>query len=453
MAKSKNNNFIKIKGARVHNLKNINVDVPRNKFTVITGLSGSGKSSLAFDTIYAEGQRRYVESLSAYARQFVGLMDKPDVDSIEGLSPAISIDQKTAPRNPRSTVGTVTEIYDYMRLLYARIGVPYCPDCGNKIRQYTVDEITGQINKNFLDQETIILAPIVKDKKGEHKNILDGIAKAGFSRLRFDKVIYTLEEIEDMEVNKQKRHTVEIVIDRIKIKKNKEDQARLAEAIEKALDLSNGLITISPTTEQSSLDNTKCPWGKKTAKQEKSDKKTSETTYSKLFACPDCGISLAELEPRNFSFNSPHGACEECSGIGTKLEIDPKLIVNPNLTIAQGGIKSWSHGTSGQTWLMRILGTVAVKNGFDLNTPIKDLSKKQLDIVFYGTGDKNYNVDYDSNHFSGELNTGFEGVIPNLEKKYNRTESDWVRKDIEQYMRVLICPKCEGRRLKKEVLA
>jgi len=436
MAKFKNNNFIKIKGARVHNLKNINVDVPRNKFTVITGLSGSGKSSLAFDTIYAEGQRRYVESLSAYARQFVGLMDKPDVDSIEGLSPAISIDQKTAPRNPRSTVGTVTEIYDYMRLLYARIGVPHCPDCGNKIRPYTVDEIVAQINKNFLDQETIILAPIVKDKKGEHKNILYGIAKAGFSRLRFDKVIYTLEEIEDMEVNKQKRHTVEIVIDCVKIKKNKEDQARLAEAIEKALDLSNGLITVLPTIKKSNKN-----------------KEAKETTYSKLFACPDCGISLCELEPRNFSFNSPHGACEECSGIGTKLEIDPKLIVNPNLTIAQGGIKSWSHGTSGQTWMMRILGTVAVKNGFDLNTPIKNLSKKQLGIVFYGTGDKNYNVDYDSDRFSGELNTGFEGVIPNLERKYNRTESDWVKKDIEQYMRVLICPKCEGKRLKKEVLA
>ena len=453
MANSKNNDFIKIRGARVHNLKNVNVDVPRDKFTVITGLSGSGKSSLAFDTIYAEGQRRYVESLSAYARQFVGLMDKPDVDLIEGLSPAISIDQKTAPRNPRSTVGTVTEIYDYMRLLYARIGVPHCPDCGNKIRQYTVDEIMEQINRNFLDQETIILAPIVKDKKGEHKNILDKIARAGFSRLRFDRVIYTLEEIEDMEVNKQKKHVVEIVIDRVKIKKNKEDQARLAEAIEKALDLSNGLVTILPTIEQfnnstiqqSSLNN-------KTSKQKKSNKKISEITYSKLFACPDCGISLSELEPRNFSFNSPHGACEECSGIGTKLEIDPKLIVNPSLTIAQGGIKSWSHGTTGQTWMMRILGTVAVKNGFDLNTPIKDLSKKQLDVVFYGTGDKNYNVDYDSNRFSGELNTDFEGVIPNLERKYNRTESDWVRKDIEQYMRVLICPKCKGKRLKKEIL-
>ncbi|MEA1963415.1 MAG: excinuclease ABC subunit UvrA [Patescibacteria group bacterium] len=459
MPNSKNNNFIKIKGARVHNLKNINVDIPRNKFTVITGLSGSGKSSLAFDTIYAEGQRRYVESLSAYARQFVGLMDKPDVDLIEGLSPAISIDQKTAPRNPRSTVGTVTEIYDYMRLLYARIGIPHCPDCGNKIRPYTVDEIVEQINKNFLDQETIILAPIVKDKKGEHKNILDGIAKAGFSRLRFDKVIYTLEEIEDMEVNKQKKHTVEIIIDRVKIKKNKEDQARLTEAIEKALDLSNGLITVLPAIQQFNNETIKKS-NKNTKRAPRAfpagrplDKKTNEITYSKLFACPDCGISLAELEPRSFSFNSPHGACEECSGIGTKLEIDPKLIVNPNLTIAQGGIKSWMHGSAGQTWLMRILGTVAVKNGFDLNTPIKDLSKKQLDIVFYGTGDKNYNVDYDSDRFSGELNTGFEGVIPNLEKRYNRTESDWVRKDIEQYMRVLICPKCKGQRLKKEVLA
>jgi len=433
-------NFIKIKGARVHNLKNIDLNIPRDKYVVITGLSGSGKSSLAFDTIYAEGQRRYVESLSAYARQFIGLMDKPDVESIEGLSPAISIDQKTAPHNPRSTVGTVTEIYDYMRLLFARIGVPHCPECGKKIKPYTIDEIINQINKNFENKNIIVLSPLIKDKKGEHKNILTGISKAGFSRVRFDGDIYILEEVEDMEVNKQKKHSVEIVIDRMKVTKNKEDQARLNETVEKALDLANGLVTIT------TIDNTK--EGLSTEALAKAEK-----TYSQLFGCPECEINLGELEPRNFSFNTPHGACEECSGLGTKLEIDPSLIINSNLTIAQGAIKPWSHNApNGQSWLMRILGTVATKNGFDLNTPIKDLNKKQMDIVLYGSGDKNYNVEYESDRFSGELTTEFEGVIPNLERRYKQTDSDYIRKEIEQYMRVLICPSCEGKRLKKEVL-
>lgn len=428
-------NSIKIKGARVHNLKNINLEIPRDKYVVITGLSGSGKSSLAFDTIYAEGQRRYVESLSAYARQFIGTMDKPDVDSIEGLSPAISIDQKTAPHNPRSTVGTVTEIYDYLRLLFARIGIPHCPKCGKKIKSYTVDEITEQIEKEFVDKKVLILAPIVKDKKGEHKNVLINIAKAGYSNVRFDEKIYTLEDIEDMTINKQKKHNLEIVIDRITISKDKENRARLAEDIENALDLGNGLIMISSEDSDEKKEN-------------------SEKIYSQLFGCPDCGISLPELEPRNFSFNSPHGACPDCTGLGTKLEIDSNLILNKNLTIAQGGVKPWSHNTaSGQTWLMRILGTVAVKNGFDLNTPIKDLTKKQLDIVLYGTGDRNYNVEYESDRFSGELTTEFEGVIPNLERRYNQTDSDWVRKEIEQYMRIFTCPTCQGKRLKEEILA
>jgi excinuclease ABC subunit A len=426
--------FIKIKGARVNNLKNIDVDIPRDKMVVITGLSGSGKSSLAFDTIYAEGQRRYVESLSAYARQFIGLMDKPDVDLIEGLSPAISIDQKTASHNPRSTVGTVTEIYDYMRLLFARIGVPHCPQCGEKIKPYSVDEIVSNVASKFQNQEIFILSPIVKDKKGEHKNILEGITKAGFGRLRFDGKIYSLEEVEDMKVDKQKKHSVEIVIDRIKVTKDKEDMARMTEDIEKALDLSNGLITIAP--------------------DDKNSNEKKDITYSKLFACSTCGITLPELEPRNFSFNSPHGACPECSGLGTKLEIDPDLVLNKNLTIAQGAIKPWTHsGGAGQSWLMRILGTVANANGFDLSTPIKDLNKKQLDIVLYGTGGKSYNVDYESDRFSGELTTEFEGVIPNLERRFQQTESDYIRKEIENYMRVLICPTCLGKRLKPEILA
>lgn len=417
----------------MHNLKNIDVEIPRDKLVVITGLSGSGKSSLAFDTIYAEGQRRYVESLSAYARQFVGLMDKPDVDMIEGLSPAISIDQKSASHNPRSTVGTITEIYDYMRLLFARIGVPHCPQCGKKVKQYSVDEIVEQITKTYLNKEIMVLSPIVKDKKGEHKNILDGIYKAGYARLRFDGSIYTLEEVEDMKVDKQKKHTVEILIDRMVITKNKEDLSRLSEAIEKALDLANGLVAVAPSKKES---------------------KENETTYSRLFACPDCGISMPELEPRNFSFNSPHGACPDCSGLGTKLEIDPKLILNQNLTIAQGAIKPWSHSAGGgQTWLLRILGTVAQANGFDLNTTIKNLTKKQLDIVLYGTGGKIYDINYESERFSGEMTTEFEGVIPNLERRYQQTESDYVRKEIEAYMRVLLCPTCEGKRLKPEMLA
>ena len=423
-------NFINIKGARVHNLKNIDVKIPRDKFVVITGLSGSGKSSLAFDTIYAEGQRRYVESLSAYARQFIGLMDKPDVDSIEGLSPAISIDQKTASHNPRSTVGTVTEIYDYLRLLYARIGIPHCPNCGQKVKPYTVDEIVHRILKDYADKDIIILAPIIRDKKGEHKNILINIAKAGYSRVMFDNKMYSLDEAEDMTVDKQKKHTVEIIIDRLSIAGNKTDLARLTESVEKGLDFGSGVIDVTEAE------------GKK------------RNTFSQLFACPTCNISIPELEPRNFSFNSPHGACPDCSGLGTKLEIDPNLILNQNLTIAQGAIKPWSHGTSiGQTWLLRILGTVAEKNGFDLNTAIKDLSKKQLDIVLYGSGDKNYNVEYESDRFSGELTTEFEGVIPNLERRFKQTESDYVRKEIETYMRVLICPTCNGRRLKPEMLA
>ncbi|MFH1427182.1 MAG: excinuclease ABC subunit UvrA [Patescibacteria group bacterium] len=441
MLPKNNHNLIKIRGARVHNLKNVSVDIPRNQFVVITGLSGSGKSSLAFDTLYAEGQRRYVESLSAYARQFIGLMDKPDVDLIEGLSPAISIDQKSTSHNPRSTVGTITEIYDYLRLLFARIGIPHCPECGKKVKQHSIDEIVDKILKDYLNKNLIILAPIVKDKKGEHKNILDRIEKAGFSRVRFDGLIYSLEEVADMKVDKQKKHKVEIVIDQLTAAKNKEDLARLTEAVEKALDLANGLVTIV-------LAN------KKNNSAQKNNLKNGEITYSQLFACPDCGISLPELEPRNFSFNSPHGACPDCAGLGTKLEIDSELILNPNLTIAQGAIKPWSHNTAGgQTWLMRILGTVANKHGFDLNTPIKNLSKEQLEIVLYGTGEKNYEVEYESNRFSGELTTEFEGVITNLERRYKQTESDYIRREIEQYMRVLVCPTCEGKRLKPEMLA
>jgi excinuclease ABC subunit A len=427
MLKIANNKVIKIKGARVHNLKNISLEIPRDQLVVITGLSGSGKSSLAFDTLYAEGQRRYVESLSAYARQFIGLMDKPDVDQIDGLSPAISIDQKSSSHNPRSTVGTVTEIYDYLRLLYARIGVPHCPVCGKKIKKYSVDEIVEQIGKSYNGRPATILAPIVKDKKGEHRNVVEGIAKAGFGRVRFDGQIYQLEELGEIEIDKQKKHSLDIIIDNVNISTDKEDSARLAEAVEKALDLANGLVIVS------------------------SEEK--ENIFSKLFACPDCGISLTELEPRNFSFNSPHGACPACDGLGTKLEIDSEAILNKNLTLAQGAIKPMSHAINGpQTWLLRILGTVGEEYGFDLNTPLKNFSKNHLDVLLYGTGKKDYRLDYESDRFSGELVTNFEGVIPNLERRYKQTDSDYIRKEIGKYMRVLTCPDCGGKRLKPEVL-
>ena len=474
MPKTNNLNSIKLKGVRVHNLKNINVDIPRDKFVVITGLSGSGKSSLAFDTIYAEGQRRYVESLSAYARQFVGLIDKPDVDSIEGLSPAISIDQKSTTRNPRSTVGTITEIYDYLRLLFARVGEPHCPKCGQKIKQHSINEIVKQIISLFINQDIIILAPTVKDKKGEHKNILGNIARAGYSYVRFDNHIYTLDEVENMQVDKQKKHNVDIVINKLKVLKNKEDLAILTENVKKALDLSNGLVTISPAVQKRQQYNNITIKQSALSADNGTDQKqpnniAKEITYSKLFACHKCGINLPELEPRSFSFNSPHGACPGCSGLGTKLEIDAELIINPNLTIAQGAIKPWAHGAiAGQNGLMQILSAAARKHGFDINTPVKDLNKKQLDIVLYGTGDKSYGVEYDylspsqrgpkfgkknSDNFSKELTNKFAGVIPNLEQRFQQTESDYVKKEIEQYMRVLVCPVCKGRRLKPEILA
>ncbi len=421
-------NLLKIRGAKVHNLKNISLDIPRDQLVVITGLSGSGKSSLAFDTIYAEGQRRYVESLSAYARQFIGLMDKPEVDSIEGLSPAISIDQKATSHNPRSTVGTVTEIYDYLRLLYARCGEPHCPDCGQPIKSYSLDELTARLNKDYGGQTIRILAPIIRDKKGEHKSVSISVARAGYNRVRFDGRMMSLEEFEDLDTDKQKKHNLEIVIDTLVVGKGKEESARLAEAVEKSWTLANSLVMVLTEKNKTEL-------------------------LSKDLACPDCGISLPALEPRNFSFNTPHGACPECDGLGTKLEIDPDLILNKKLTIAQGGIRPWSHhNVSGQMWLMRILGSAAADYDFDLNTPLVELTAKQLKFVLYGS-DESYKVNLDSQRFSGEMTTKFEGVIPNLERRLKQTDSDYVRKEIEAYMRVLVCPECHGERLKKESLA
>ncbi len=407
---------IRIQGARVHNLKNIDVDIPRDKLVVITGLSGSGKSSLAFDTIYAEGQRRYVESLSAYARQFVGLIDKPDVDLIEGLSPAISIDQKSTSHNPRSTVGTVTEIYDYLRLLFARIGVPYCPNCDLKVKPYSLDEIIHQIFEQCSKEDIILLAPIIRDKKGEHKSVIGSIKRAGFSRVRFDNTIYTLEEFEDLSVDKQKKHNLEIVVDRVTVSADKEDIARLTEGVERALDLGEGIMYVWQST-------------KETLK-----------IFSRLLACPNCGLTIMEPEPHHFSFNSPHGACPDCSGLGTKLEVDPELVFNEKLTIAQGGIKPWVHNNvNGQMWLSKQLGEAAQDYGFDLNTPLSALNQKQRALIFYGAKAS------DSHEF--------EGIIPNLMRRYEQTESDYVRKEIESFMRVLVCPSCSGKRLKPESLA
>ena len=420
--------MIKVRGARVHNLKNIDIDIPRNKLVVITGLSGSGKSSLAFDTIYAEGQRRYVESLSAYARQFIGLMDKPDVDSIEGLSPAISIDQKSTSANPRSTVGTVTEIYDYLRLLFAKIGMPYCPDCHIPIKPHTQDEIIDKVNANFHNQVVTVLAPIIQDKKGEHKGVISGIIRAGFSRIRLDDQIISLDEFEDKVIDKKIKHRIEIVIDRIKITGDRADSSRLNEAIEKGLELGNGLVTVLDQDDKIHL-------------------------FSKLLACANCGFSLSTLEPRHFSFNSPHGACPECDGLGTKLEIDPELLLNTRLTIAQGAIRPWSHNNlGGQMWRLKVLGTVAERYGFDLNTAIKDLTPKQLDLVLHGT-DQQFNVEWSSDSFQGNRQVSFEGVIVELERRYRETESDYVRREIETYMRTMDCGSCHGQRLKPEFLA
>ena len=433
---------IKIRGAKIHNLKNIDVDIPKNKFTVITGLSGSGKSSLAFDTIYAEGQRRYVESLSTYARNFLQLAEKPDVDSIEGLSPAISIDQKSAPRNPRSTVGTVTEIYDFLRLLFAKVGVPHCPECGKLIERQNSQQILEEVAKMEEGTKILVLAPVVRDRKGQHQKTLDRIKKEGFVRVRIDGEVYSIVDIPEMDENK--KHKIEIVVDRLVVKdfgkKTKKlssgqeidmpnpDRTRLFDSIETALKFGEGLVQI--------------------AKHE-----TGETrTFSEHFACPECGISVPEISPRSFSFNSPHGACSECHGLGTKLEMDPKLVIpNENLTLAEGAIMPWSATTSHLTWYNKILESVAKNKGFSMNTPVKKLSDETMELILYGDKENKYRISM--NNGNGHYETSYEGVIPNLERRYLETDSDYVRKKIENYMRILECPACKGRRLKPEILA
>lgn len=436
--KKENNNFSKIpaqniviRGARVHNLKNISLDIPRDKLVVITGLSGSGKSSLAFDTIYAEGQRRYIESLSAYARQFLGMMDKPDVDQIEGLSPAISIDQKSTSHNPRSTVGTVTEIYDYMRLLFARIGQPHCPKCGREVSKQSIDQIVKRINEFPKGTGLTLLAPVVRDQKGEHKNTVAELKKAGYVRVRFDGDFMSIEEAEDLRVDKQKKHTVEAIIDRLEVSAEPDDITRLADSLETTLDLGEGIVRIIR------LDT------------------KEEMLFSQHFSCPHCHVDLPNIEPRSFSFNSPHGACPDCTGLGTKLEIDPDLVIpNKRLSIAQGAIRPWSRTSANQTWYYRILQAVASEHKFSLDVPVSKLTKDQLKMVLYGTGARNYNVNAatSQNGKVREFYTTFEGVVPNLERRYKETDSDYMRSEIERYMRIWPCPTCQGKRLKPEVL-
>jgi len=451
------NDKIIIKGAKLHNLKNLNCEIPRDKFTVITGLSGSGKSSLAFDTIYAEGQRRYVESLSTYARNFLQLMEKPDVDSIEGLSPAISIDQKTAPRNPRSTVGTVTEVYDFLRLLFAKIGTPHCPKCGKPIERQTAQQILENIVQMPENSKILILAPMIRGHKGQHSKIFEKARKEGFVRVRIDGEVYPITDVPELDENK--KHNIEIVVDRLvvkdlgkKVQKLSSGQeidlpnpnrTRMADSIETALKFGEGLLMI--------VDND-------TGKSK---------TYSEHFACNTCHINVPEISPRSFSFNSPHGACPECHGLGTKLEIDPDLVIpNKNLTLAEGAIMPWSTTTSHLSWYNKILESVAKVHKFSMNVPVKKLSKEAMELVLYGDKEREYTVQFNSSVQSGDgdddeedsmfsngYSTTFEGIINNLQRRYLETDSDYVRKKIEGYMRILECPSCHGNRLKPEILA
>ena len=405
--------YIKVRGARVHNLKNIDVDIPKEKFVVVSGVSGSGKSSLAFDTLYAEGQRRYVESLSAYARQFLGVMDKPDVDKIEGISPAISIDQRKAAKNPRSTVGTMTEIYDYLRLLYARVGIPHCPKCGRKISKQTIDQIVDQILKLKKGTEILILGPVVRGRKGEYRGTLQEIQRMGFLRVRIDGIVYRIEEALEKRLERYKRHDIEVVVDRLEIEKNL-DRMRLVDSLEMALKIGKGIVIIHDL------------------------KKGKDLIFSQLFSCPVCGISLPEIEPRLFSFNSPYGACPSCQGLGEKLIIDPKLVIpNKDLSIAEGAIFPWAHAShkvGRQRFFWYMLEDLAERHNIDLYKPTKELKKEELDLILYGDGI-------------------FEGVIPWLERRYHETDSDYTREEIEKYMVEKKCEVCKGKRLRKEALA
>ena len=413
---------IRVKGAREHNLKNVDIEIPRDQLVVITGLSGSGKSSLAFDTIYAEGQRRYMESLNSYARQFLGTMDKPDVDSIEGLSPAISIDQKSTSRNPRSTVATVTEIYDYLRLLFARIGVPHCPICGNEVTRRTTEVIIDEILRQFVDKRILLLAPIVKNKKGEFAHIPEQYQRLGYARVRVDGVVYALDEFPELQ--KSYKHNIELVVDRLAL--TAEMRSRLSQSVEQALDLGQGVIEVLDA------DNDEVK------------------TFSQRYACVDHpDVDIPELEPRLFSFNAPQGACPVCTGLGSRLEVDPELVFNNNLTISEGAIRPYNRMNS-DAWNMKRLASVAEVHGFSLKVPVGKLSDDAKHKILYGTGDQKYRVDLGGGR---HYDTTYEGVIPNLERRWKETDSDFIRRDIERFMRERDCYACKGARLKPVVLA
>lgn len=435
--------YIRIKGAKTHNLKDISLDIPRNSLVVITGVSGSGKSSLAFDTIFAEGQRRYVESLSAYARQFLGMMEKPDVETIEGLSPAISIEQKTASRNPRSTVGTTTEIYDYLRLLYAKVGTPHCPECGKRVERVSASEIIEKISEMPEGKRIIILAPVLRGKKGEHAKVIETIKKEGFVRMRIDGEIFSIaDELPHLEAKKM--HTIEIVIDRLVVKNFQKkyktlsdgtqieeanpDRSRLADSVELALKHGKGLVGILNPDEN------------------------TEEIFSESFSCTEHGSIIPEVEPRMFSFNSPFGACPDCHGLGSRLVAIPDSIIpNPRLTIDEGGILPWGNMANG-SWYLKILKAVGERYKFRLDVPIGELSPEVLEIIFNGTGDEEYDIEIKGSRFEGEFSSKFEGVIKNIERRYMESDSDFSRRNLERYMEERICPTCQGERLRKEVL-
>ena len=416
-----------IKGAREHNLKNIDVKIPREKLVVLTGLSGSGKSSLAFDTIYAEGQRRYVESLSSYARMFLGQMEKPDVDYIDGLSPAISIDQKTTSKNPRSSVGTVTEIYDYLRLLYARIGIPHCPKCGKEVQRQSIDQIVDKVMSLGEGTKIQILAPVIRGKKGEHKKVFENARKSGYVRVKADGEQYDLSE--PIELKKTQKHNIEIIIDRLIIREN--IVQRLTDSLETAIALTGDVVLVEVIGGEI-------------------------MSFSQNFACDDCGISLQELTPRLFSFNNPYGACDNCDGLGALSKIDPDLVIaDENLSIINGAISAtgWANANKKDSMAYMYFTALADYYGFDVNTPYKDLPKDIQDIILYGTGDTNIPMNYERSYGSGKYSAPFEGVITNLERRYNANTYDYVKNDIERYVNDVTCPKCHGARLNDEVLA
>lgn len=416
-----------IKGAREHNLKNIDVKIPREKLVVLTGLSGSGKSSLAFDTIYAEGQRRYVESLSSYARMFLGQMEKPDVDYIDGLSPAISIDQKTTSKNPRSTVGTVTEIYDYLRLLYARIGIPHCPKCGKEVQRQSIDQIVDKVMSLGEGTKIQILAPVIRGKKGEHKKVFENARKSGYVRVKADGEQYDLSE--PIELKKTQKHNIEIIIDRLIIREN--IVQRLTDSLETAIALTGDVVLVEVIGGEI-------------------------MSFSQNFACDDCGISLQELTPRLFSFNNPYGACDNCDGLGVLSKIDPDLVIaDENLSIINGAISAtgWANANKKDSMAYMYFTALADYYGFDVNTPYKDLPKDIQNIILYGTGDTNIPMNYERSYGSGKYSAPFEGVITNLERRYNANTYDYVKNDIERYVNDVTCPKCHGARLNDKVLA